>query len=103
MIVAMMQPSFLPWLGYFELIFRAERFIFLDDFQFSIQSYHQRNSFFVNRGQVDWYTVPVQKSKPFLLLNQTPINEATSWRKKQWTRIEQNYSKAPFYSIVAPD
>ena len=102
MLVAMMQPSFMPWLGYFELILRAERFIFLDDFQFSIQSYHQRNRLFVNRGQVDWYTVPIFKSNSLSFsLNETRINESTSWRKKQWTRIEQNYSKAPFYSAVA--
>lgn len=102
MLVAMMQPSFLPWLGYFELILRAERFIFLDDFQFSIQSYHQRNRLFVNRGQVDWYTVPIYKSNSLSFpLNETRINETTPWRKKQWLRIEQNYSKAPFYSTVA--
>lgn len=104
MLVAMMQPSFMPWLGYFELILRAERFIFLDDFQYSIQSYHQRNRLFVNRGQVDWYTVPISKSNSLSFpLNETRINEATPWRKKQWTRIEQNYSKAPFYSTVAPE
>ena len=104
MIVAMMQPSFMPWQGYFELIFKADRFIFLDDFQFSVQSYHQRNRLFTNMGQTDWYTVPVQKSNSFMApLNETLVNESTPWRKKQWKRIEQNYRKAPFYSIVAPE
>lgn len=104
MLVAMMQPSFMPWQGYFELIFRAERFIILDDFQFSVQSYHQRNRLFVNRGQVDWYTVPVHKSNSFMApLNETFINESTPWRKKQWKRIEQNYGKTPFFPVVAPD
>lgn len=102
--VAMMQPSFMPWQGYFELIFKAERFVILDDFQFSVQSYHQRNRLFVNRGQVDWYTVPVHKSTSFMApLNETHINESTPWRKKQWKRIEQNYGKAPFYSVIAPE
>jgi hypothetical protein len=101
--VAMMQPSFMPWQGYFELIFRAERFIILDDFQFSVQSYHQRNRLFVNQGQVDWYTVPVHKSNSFQApLDETRINESSPWRKKYWKRIEQNYSKAPFYADLAP-
>jgi len=101
--VAMMQPAFMPWQGYFELILKSDRFIFLDDFQFSVQSYHQRNRLFVNKGQVDWYTVPVQKSNSFgAPLNKTKINEIIPWRKKMFKRIEANYSKAPYYSEIAP-
>ena len=101
--VAMMQPSFLPWQGFFELICKSDRFIILDDFQFSVQSYHQRNRLFVNKGQVDWYTVPVQKSVSFgKALNKVRINDNTPWRVKTWKRIQQNYSKASFYSLVGP-
>lgn len=101
--VAMMQPAFMPWLGFFELIYKSERFIILDDFQFSVQSYHQRNRLFVNKGQVGWYTVPVQKSVSFgEALNKVMINDAAPWRIKAWKRIQQNYSKAHFYSIISP-
>jgi len=101
--VAMMQPAFMPWQGFFELIYKSDVFILLDDFQFSVQSYHQRNRLFVNKGQVDWYSVPVQKSVSFKLpLNQTKINETTPWRMKMWKRIQQNYSKAYFYHEIAP-
>ena len=101
--VAMMQPSFLPWLGFFELMYQSERFIFLDDFQFSVQSYHQRNRLFCNRGQVDWYTVPIQKTSSFKLpLNKVSIMETIPWRAKMWKRIQQNYSKAAYYHEIAP-
>jgi len=103
MVVAMMQPAFMPWLGFFELMYRSKRFILLDDFQFSVQSYHQRNRLFVNRGQVDWYSVPVKKNKSFKVpLNETLINDSIPWRKKQWKRIEQNYSKTPFFLMLKP-
>ena len=96
--VGMMQPTFLPWLGYFELIYKSEIFVFLDDFQFSVQSYHQRNRLFVTKGQVDWYTVPVRKSLSFQMpLNKTQITEGTPWRTKLWKRIEQNYGKAKYF------
>ncbi len=101
--VAMMQPSFMPWQGLFEMIYKSDRFIFLDDFQFSVQSYHQRNRLFVNKGQVDWYSVPVQKANSFKTpLNQTRINEAVPWRKKMLQRIRQNYSKTRFFSDIFP-
>lgn len=100
--IAMMQPSFMPWQGFFELIYKSDIFIFLDDFQFSVQSWHQRNRLFINRGQVDWYTIPIQKNTSFKApLNQTIINESTPWRDKMWKRIQQNYSRAPYYSDFA--
>lgn len=101
--VAMMQPAFMPWQGFFELIYKSEIFIFLDDFQFSVQSYHQRNRLFVNTGQVGWYSVPVMKSISFKVsLNKTRINEMIPWRSKMWKRIQQNYSKAPYFAEIAP-
>ena len=94
----MMQPAFLPWLGFFELIYKSDVFVFLDDFQFSVQSYHQRNRLFVNRGQIDWYTVPIKKNVSFQKpLCKTQINEDIPWRKKFWKRIRQNYEKAKYF------
>lgn len=103
MIVAMMQPSFLPWQGVFELLLKSDIFIILDDFQFSVQSYHQRNRLFVNKDQVDWYSVPVKKKSSFMLpLNQVVIDEDSNWRKKMWKRVQFNYAKAPYYKEIAP-
>lgn len=97
--VAMMQPAFMPWQGFFGLIRQVDCFILLDDFQFSVQSYHQRNRLFVNPGQVDWYSVPVVKAVSYQApLNKAKIDEKSPWRKKMWKRIEQNYRKAPFFT-----
>ena len=73
-------------------------FIILDDFQFTVQSWHQRNRLFVNKNQIDWYTIPVNKTESFLApLNKTTINEKVPWRIKMLKRIQQNYSKAPYF------
>ena len=102
--VSMMQPSFMPWLGFFELIYKSDQFIFLDDFQFSVQSYHQRNRLFIDKEKSNWYSVPIKKSVSFQSpLNKTVINENIPWRKKMWKRIENNYSKAEFYEQISPE
>lgn len=99
--VAMMQPTFMPWQGYFELIAQSDIFIFLDNFQFSAQSYHQRNRLFVDRGRVDWYVVPVQKSVSYRApLNKTRIHEEKPWRKKMWMRIKTNYGKCEYFNEI---
>ncbi len=101
--VAMMQPAFLPWQGYFGLISRSDVFVLLDDFQFSLQSYHQRNRLFVDKGLVDWYTVPVDKKKSFKKpLNETEINYIIPWQQKIRKRIQQNYIHAPYYKEHYP-
>ena len=101
--VAMMQPSFLPWQGLFELILKSDKFIFLDDFQFVVQSHHTRNKLFVNKEQVDFYSVPVQKSKCFeLKLNETLIVENNAWKTKILKRLSNVYVKTPFFKEIYP-
>ena len=101
--VAMMQPAFLPWQGYFGLISRSDVFVLLDDFQFSLQSYHQRNRLFVDKGLVDWYTVSVDMKKSFKKpLNETEINYKIPWQRKMLKRIQHNYIRAPYYEQYYP-
>jgi hypothetical protein len=98
----MMQPTFLPWQGYFELICQSERFVFADDYQFSFGSYHQRNRLFLAIGRVGWFTVPMQKASYNRPLNQARIAETSLWRSRMWRQIRQNYSPTPFFSQIGP-
>jgi hypothetical protein len=99
---AMMQPAFLPWQGFFELLLEADRFVLLDDFQFSLQSYQQRNRLFVARDQVGWYTVPVRKESYKAPLNAARIADHDRWQEKMLKRIAANYARSPFYVQLAP-
>lgn len=72
--VVLMQPGFMPWQGLFELVAHADRFVFLDDFQFTVKSFDRRNRLFVDKGRVDWYSVPV-------LSRREPLNETAIDRK----------------------
>ena len=56
--LAIMQPTFLPWLGYFSLIQRVDEFVFLDNVQFDRRSFQQRNRLKTDRGP-RWVTIPV--------------------------------------------
>lgn len=99
--VALMQPQFLPWLGYLELIARTDVFVFLDDFQFLRRSWGQRNRLFVVRGKVGMVTLPVahedNQEATFLELREA---ESTVWRKKLLRLLQQNYRGAPYGEAV---
>ena len=94
--VVLMQPQFLPWLGYLELIQRADVFVFLDDFQFLRRGWGQRNRLFVVRGKAGMVTLPVahedNQAATFLDLCEA---ETTIWRRKLLTLLRQNYRGAP--------
>lgn len=101
--VSMMQPSFLPWQGLFELILNSDKFIFLDDFQYVVQSHHTRNRLFVNKNQVDFYNVPIQKAKCFeAKLNEVLIVENNVWKNKILKRLQNIYGKTDYFKEIYP-
>ncbi|CAB3290115.1 WbqC-like protein family [Methanocaldococcus lauensis] len=93
--VVILQPMYLPWMGYFGMIDVADVFVFYDDVQFSNQSWQQRNRVKTANGIV-WLTVPVIK-KFGQRINEVRINNSTNWRKKHWKTIKYSYSKAPYF------
>lgn len=59
-----MQPTFLPWLGYFDIIDQCDTFVFLDNFQLSRRSFHTRNRMSWPTNSEMWLTLPVRNRGP---------------------------------------
>ena len=99
-----LQPSYIPWRGYFEQIYRADVFVFYDDVQYDKHGWRNRNRIKNHQGG-QWLTIPVH-SKGVVVEN-VPINEIEiaweqSWAERHWRAIQQAYSKAPFFRQYAP-
>src|SRR5947209_19787967 len=81
--VALMQPTFLPWQGYFALIAAADVFVLLDDFQFVRRSFHQRNRlYFLHEGPAT-VSVPVAHAAGG---NEPPLSQARPTIDAKWRR-----------------
>ena len=101
--VAMMQPTFMPWQGFFELIYSSDSFVFLDNFQFSVQTRHTRCELFNSAGSTAHYSVPIQKAKCFQWnINETLIVTDNFWKTKMKKKLESNYRKALYYNEIHP-
>lgn len=103
--VALMQPTFLPWVGYFALLEAADVFVFLDDFQFVRRSFHQRNRLFRSDGAVDWITLPVEHAGTdarATLAEVKPAADARA-RKKLFSTLRHDYARTPFFQQLAPE
>lgn len=98
MIVAISQPTFLPWLGYFNLIATADVFVFLDTVQFERQSWQSRNRLRTAKGDVQWLPVPVSKQPLATLVRDVAIaSNPPVWRRKLSGTIANCLGKAPFF------
>ena len=96
--IAIMQPTYLPWLGYFELIENCDIFVYLDDVQYVKKTFHSRNKIKAKAGEL-LLTVPVlSKNNFFQLLSHTRINNEINWKRKHFKSIEINYCKAAYYN-----
>ncbi len=95
MIVAVHQPQYLPWLGYFDKINRADVFCYLDNVQYKKNEWQNRNRIKTARNW-QWLTVPVRYRFP-QKINEVEINNTVNWKKKHLQALITNYSKAPFF------
>ena len=96
---AILQPSYIPWRGYFHQIQKSDVFVFYDDVQFDKRGWRNRNQLKGPNG-LYWLTVPVQARGA--QVENTPICEIqiaddAHWARKHWAAIEQSYKKAPFF------
>jgi hypothetical protein len=96
MVVAVMQPTYLPWLGYFDLMDQSDVFVFLDTVQFEKRSWQQRNRIKTAQGEL-YLTVPVLGSC-HQTIAEVEINNNADWRRKHWATLEMSYRKSPCWS-----
>ncbi len=94
--LAIMQPTFLPWMGYFALIDRVDAFVFLDDVQFSTGSFQSRNRIKTSQGTL-LITVPCRRGTKSIL--DVEITNSLIYEKLLRT-ISQSYSKATYKNEV---
>jgi len=98
MIVAVHQPQYLPWLGYFDKIDKADIFVLLDTVQFKKNEWQNRNKIKTAQGW-QWLTVPVLYKYP-QLINEVTINNKVNWQHKHEQALLSNYTKAPCFEMV---
>lgn len=96
--VAIMQPYFLPYLGYFQLISEADIFVVYDDVKYTKKGWINRNRFLFN-GIPEIFTIPLQKASDSLNIGERYLsNDYYKHAIKNLRKIEQSYKKAPYFN-----
>lgn len=99
--IAINQPTYLPWMGYFDLIDQVDLFVILDNVQFVKQSWQQRNRIRTAQG-LKWLTVPVIfRGRLGQLIKDVEIRES-GFARDHIRAIELAYGRAPFFPEYFP-
>ena len=94
--VAIIQSSYIPWKGYFDIINSVDEFVLFDDVQYTKRDWRNRNSIKTKEG-LKWLTIPVEvKGKFFQKINETKISDQ-NWGKDHWNKITHTYLKSPYF------
>jgi hypothetical protein len=101
MIVSINQPAYIPWLGYFDRIYKSDIHVVLDHVQFEKNSMVNRNKI-VSNQQEQMLTIPLKTKGMFgnLAINSVEVADNVNWRSKHYRSIQQAYSKARFKEKV---
>ncbi len=101
-VVAIHQPNYIPWTGYFYKIAKSDVFVFFDDVQMPRgKSVVTRNKILAPNGHI-WLTVPVKDRGKMLKINEVEIAEG-NWNEKHWKSIEVSYCKSQFFEELKED
>ncbi|MEA5527950.1 WbqC family protein [Nodularia spumigena] len=99
--IAVMQPYFLPYIGYFQLMATVDKFVLLDDVNYINRGWINRNRICINQ-QPHWFTVPLVKASQNRLISDLEIQSNSDWKSKLDKTIINNYRKTPFFADVYP-
>jgi hypothetical protein len=95
--IAIMQPYFFPYIGYYQLLHSVDEFVIYDNIEFTKKGWINRNRILVNDADA-MISLPLKKDSDFLHVKDRFL--ADTWevdRKKMLNRITESYRKAPFF------
>ena len=96
------QPTFFPWLGYFDMISQSDKLVFLDDVNFDYQSWQHRNYFKTPTG-LKLFTIPVNNGNKKNLLYEQKFLNTLFLKKKFFNFITSNYGKSKYFQMIKED
>jgi hypothetical protein len=102
--LAIMQPYLFPYIGYFQLIHAADRFVVYDDVAYIKQGWINRNRILIN-GEPSFFSVPIKHASSFTSICDTLIDDDRQharWVEKLLKTFDNAYRRAPEFTRVFP-
>ena len=99
--VAIIQPNYIPWKGYFDIVHAVDIFIFLDDVQYTQRDWRNRNRIKLANGTSSWLTVPTQGGRS-QSIHEVLVDRSQDWSRKHAEALRHSYARSPFFDRYHP-
>jgi hypothetical protein len=98
--IVILQPAYIPWLGFFEQFAMADIFVFLDHVQYTRRSWYNRNFIMEPNGRKHLLTVPLHNAPQQTTIKDMRIFNEEGWSQKHLSSIRRCYAKAPYFNEI---
>lgn len=99
--IGIMQPYFFPYIGYWQLMNRVDRYVIYDDVNYINRGWINRNRILFN-GEIRYFNLPVLGASQNKLINQIAVNHDEKLLHRNMSILKQAYQKSPYYSEIQP-
>ncbi|MGL4876031.1 MAG: WbqC family protein [Clostridium sp.] len=99
--IGIMQPYFLPYIGYWQLLNAVDKYVIYDDVNFIKGGWINRNRMLMN-NEAKLFNIQMDGASPNKKINEIKLSSNKVWRKKLIKSIELNYAKAPMFDEIFP-
>lgn len=99
--LAIMQPYFFPYIGYWQLMNAVDRFVIYDDVSFIKGGWINRNRLLIN-GRPSYFTAPLHNPSSNKRICDIFLQSSPRWRNKLIKTVENTYRRSPFFTVVFP-
>jgi len=99
--VAIIQPSYIPWRGTFDIIHSVDVFVFLDDVQYTVRDWRNRNRIKTHQGPSTWLSVPTKGGRDQRIMD-VEIDDTQDWRRKHVASLKHSYGRCKFFGEYFP-
>ena len=100
--IAIMQPYFMPYLGYFQAIAAVDKYILYDNLAYIVNGWVNKNRIRQRNNPPSWLIVPIKQKSSYTLIADTQIDNSKPWKKKMLTSIRLAYAKAEYLNEIMP-
>lgn len=98
--LAVMQPYFMPYIGYFQAIRAVDKYILYSNLNFIKESWMNRNRLLMRDGTIVAITVPLKGKSSYSMIYDVEIDNSKPWKEKMLKTIQMCYGKKPFYKEI---
>lgn len=99
--IGIMQPYFIPYIGYWQLMNAVDKYVIYDDVNFIKGGWINRNRILIE-GKPMYFNIPMLSASPHKLINEVGVNNDDKIAGKNLRIIENAYKKAPYYNVIYP-